>query len=64
MDKRIGVLGTMQAAGKKAFFLRTYSPHVSLFLTDDSDFDCVLRTQFTVAGIKLIRNPAPHRSEK
>ena len=57
MDKRIGVLGTMQAAGKKALFLRTYSPHVSLFLTDNSDFECVLRTQLTVAGIKLVRNP-------
>lgn len=57
MDKRIGVLGTMQAGGKKALFLRTYSPHVSLFSTDDSDFECVLRTQLTVAGIKLARNP-------
>jgi thioredoxin reductase (NADPH) len=57
VDKRIGVLGTMQAAGKKALFLRTYSPHVSLFLTDDSDFECVLRTQLAVAGIKLVRNP-------
>jgi thioredoxin reductase (NADPH) len=45
MDKRIGVLGTMQAAGKKALFLRTYSRHVSLFPTDDSDFECALRTQ-------------------
>src|SRR4051794_7060178 len=57
MDKRIGVLGTMQAAGKKALFLRTYSPHVSLFSTDDSDFECVLRTQLTVAGIKLACKP-------
>ena len=51
------VLGTMQAAGKRALFLRTYSPHVSLFLTDDLAFECVLRTQLTVAGIKLVRNP-------
>ena len=57
MDKRIGVLGTLQAAGKKALFLRTYSPHVTLFLTDDADFECVLRRQLTVAGIKLARNP-------
>ena len=57
MDKRIGVLGTMQAAGKKALFLRTYSPHVSLFPTDDSDFECALRTKLKVAGIKLARHP-------
>jgi thioredoxin reductase (NADPH) len=57
MDKRIGVLGTMQAAGKKALFLRTYSRHVSLFSTDDPDFECGLRTQLTVAGIKLAGNP-------
>ena len=57
MDKRIGVLGSMQAAGKKALFLRTYSRHVSLFSTDNSDFECGLRTQLTVAGIKLAGNP-------
>jgi thioredoxin reductase (NADPH) len=57
LDKRIGVLGTMQAAGKEALFLRTYSPHVSLFPTDDSDFECALRTQLTVVGIKLARYP-------
>jgi thioredoxin reductase (NADPH) len=57
MDKRIGVLGTMQAAGKKALFLRTYSPDVSLFLTDNSDFDSVLGRQLTVAGIKIVRHP-------
>jgi thioredoxin reductase (NADPH) len=57
MDKKIGVFGTMQAAGKKALFLRTYSSHVSLFLTDDSDLECGLRAQLTAAGIKLVRNP-------
>jgi thioredoxin reductase (NADPH) len=57
MDKRIGVLGTMQAAGKKALFLRTYSRHVSLFWTDGSDSECGLRTQLAVAGIELAGNP-------
>jgi thioredoxin reductase (NADPH) len=57
MDKRIGVLGTMQAAAKKALFLRTYSSQVSLFSTDDSDVECALRTQLTAAGIKLARQP-------
>ena len=44
-------------AGKKALFLRTYSRHVSLFSTDSSDFECGLRTQLAVAGIKLAGNP-------
>src|SRR3954451_3438600 len=57
MDKRIGVLGTMQAAAKKALFLRTYSSQVSLFVTDDSDVECALRTQLSAAGIKLARQP-------
>jgi thioredoxin reductase (NADPH) len=56
MDKRIGVLGSMQAAAKKALFLRTYSRHVSLFLTD-SNFEYASLTQLTVAGIKLAPHP-------
>lgn len=35
IDQRIGVLGPAVAAGSKAIFLRTYSPHVTLFATDD-----------------------------
>jgi thioredoxin reductase (NADPH) len=33
MDRRIGVLGTLESAGKKAMFLRTYSRDVSVFVT-------------------------------
>jgi hypothetical protein len=31
MDRRIGVLGSDDEAGRKALFLRTYSRHVMLF---------------------------------
>jgi hypothetical protein len=31
MDRRIGVLGSADEAGRKALFLRTYSRHVMLF---------------------------------
>jgi thioredoxin reductase (NADPH) len=33
-DQRIGVLGTVASASKKALFLRTYSAHVMLLLTE------------------------------
>jgi thioredoxin reductase (NADPH) len=41
-DQRIGVFGSVQTGGKKALFLRTYSPSVTLLLTqapaaDDED---------------------------
>jgi thioredoxin reductase (NADPH) len=35
MDERIGVLGTVASAGKKSLFLRAYSAHVTLLLTDE-----------------------------
>src|SRR3954470_14625672 len=38
-------------------FLRTYSSQVSLFVTDDSDVECALRTQLSAAGIKLAHQP-------
>jgi thioredoxin reductase (NADPH) len=37
MDRRIGVLGSLEDAGKKAIFLRSCSGDVSVFATDD---DC------------------------
>jgi thioredoxin reductase (NADPH) len=36
INRRIGVLGPLQAAGKKALFLRTYSRDISVFATDES----------------------------
>ena len=34
IDRRIGVLGTVRSAGKKALFMRTYSAEVTLLLAD------------------------------
>jgi thioredoxin reductase (NADPH) len=35
IDKRVGVLGDLHGAVKKALFLRTYTKDVSVFVTDD-----------------------------
>ena len=34
MDRRIGVFGAADEAGRKALFLRTYSRHVMFFETE------------------------------
>lgn len=36
IDRRVGVLGDLHGAGKKALFLRTYTKDVSAFVTDKS----------------------------
>jgi thioredoxin reductase (NADPH) len=51
IDRSIGVLGPLQAAGKKALFLRTYSRNIAVFATDEdgpSETGNALRS----AGIK------------
>ena len=57
LDKRIGVLGPMHAAGKKALFLRTYSPYVSLFVFDDVEPEPTFGALLTDAGVKIARSP-------
>jgi thioredoxin reductase (NADPH) len=52
MDRRIGVLGSLEDAGKKAIFLRAYSRDVSIFATDD-DWPESLTTTLRAAGIKV-----------
>ena len=52
MDRRIGVLGSLEDAGKKAMFLRSYSRDVSVFATDD-DWPESLTTTLRAAGIKI-----------
>ena len=52
MDRRIGVLGSLEDAGKKAIFLRAYSRDVSVFATDD-DWPESLTTTLRAAGIKI-----------
>ena len=57
MDQRIGVLGDVQAAGKKALFLRTYTRDVLLFATDDTPAPPDLRQALREAGVTLIGRP-------
>lgn len=57
MDRRVGVIGTLEAAGKKALFLRTYTRDVILFETDDCDALPELRTSLMSAGVTLAGKP-------
>ena len=52
MDRRIGVLGSFEDAGKKAIFLRAYSRDVSVFATD-GDWPARLTTTLSAMGIKI-----------
>jgi thioredoxin reductase (NADPH) len=52
IDRRIGVLGPLEAAAKKAIFLRTYSRDVSVFVTDAEQRENI-RKGLEVVGIKL-----------
>jgi thioredoxin reductase (NADPH) len=54
MDQRIGVVGDINAAGKKALFLRTYTQNVALFLTDGAAADVGLEEQLRIAGVRLM----------
>jgi thioredoxin reductase (NADPH) len=58
MDKRIGVLGDIAAAGRKALFLRTYTRTVFLFVTDEArTAPPGLRAALRDAGVKLMPRP-------
>lgn len=52
MDRRIGVLGSLEDAGKKAIFLRSYSRDVSIFATND-DWPESSTATLQAAGIKV-----------
>jgi thioredoxin reductase (NADPH) len=58
MDRRIGVIGTLADAGKKALFLRTYSSTVIVFETNDGN-DAPVEMQQTLkeAGVKIAGQP-------
>jgi thioredoxin reductase (NADPH) len=56
-DKRIGVLGPVGEAGKKALFLRTYSRDVWLFATDVPHGGSELKNQLMDAGVRLTGKP-------
>lgn len=57
MDRRVGVVGTLEAAGKKALFLRTYTRDVTLFETDARGAPSEMRNNLISAGIKLAGKP-------
>ncbi len=54
MDQRVGVMGDINAAGKKALFLRTYTRNVSVFLTDEVAPEAGLAKQLQIAGVQII----------
>jgi thioredoxin reductase (NADPH) len=56
-DRRVGVLGKLSEAGKKALFLRTYSRDVVLFPTDGSDDESFI-AELRQAGVQLGGVPA------
>jgi thioredoxin reductase (NADPH) len=57
MDRRIGVMGKIADAGKKALFLRTYSSDVTLFATD-GPLNTALCKELRDGGVKLAGAPA------
>ena len=56
MDRRIGVFGAGDEAGRKALFLRTYSRHVMLFETEENAGEDVCEA-LTQAGIRRAGKP-------
>jgi thioredoxin reductase (NADPH) len=58
MDQRVGVMGDVADAGKKALFLRTYTRQVILFATDDErKMPGGMRQQLGEAGVKMAGKP-------
>jgi thioredoxin reductase (NADPH) len=55
MDRRIGVLGSADEAGRKALFLRTYSHHVMLFEKEENSE--AMRETLRQAGIRRAGRP-------
>lgn len=58
MDQRVGVIGDVADAGKKALFLRTYTQQVILFTTDDErTMPEGMRQQLSDAGVTMAGKP-------
>jgi thioredoxin reductase (NADPH) len=58
MDQRVGVMGDMTDAAKKALFLRTYTRQVILFATDhEGNSSAGMRRQLSEAGVKMAGKP-------
>ena len=58
MDRKVGVLGSLTDAGKKALFLRTYTRDVSLFGTGDIEHSAN-SDKLIDAGIRIFPNAGP-----
>ena len=57
MDLRVGVLGDINAGGKKALFLRTYAKDVSLFVTDETTVDEETRQELDKENVRIVSKP-------
>lgn len=57
IDRRIGVFGSAEEAGKKALFLRTYSRSVVMFETRGGTVAAEMRQTLNAAGIKQAGRP-------
>ena len=58
-DKRIGVIGALVPAAKKAMFLRTYSADVTVFATDGNDIE---RDKLNLRDIRVLEAPVRIRA--
>ena len=54
IDRRVGVLGDIEAGGKKALFLRTYTKDVSLFLTDETTVDVDWQEKAHKSNVRIV----------
>jgi thioredoxin reductase (NADPH) len=58
MDRRIGILGTLERAAKKALFLRTYTPDVIVLATDkDINVEDPNVKMLSDAGVQVPHEP-------
>ena len=57
IDRRIGVVGPFEGAGRKALFLRTYSRDVWLFATDTPQGRSDLEQRLREAGVRVAGKP-------
>jgi thioredoxin reductase (NADPH) len=56
-DKEVGVVGGIESGSKKAFFLRTFTKNVSLFVTDDAKSDDHCLDELRKAGVRVRAKP-------
>jgi thioredoxin reductase (NADPH) len=63
IDKRIGVVGPFEGAGRKALFLRTFSRDVWLFATDTPQTRSDLEQRLGKAGVRVAGKPVRVRRD-